>query len=211
MSTVASILTAVGYRLFSDGTSIDTTSEPSQAECIQWINETTLWITGICAANGSELGRTTGSITTADGTASYSDLSDMYIPYEKGWIVKTYSRDEIVLTTELDSINYDPSDENEPEKYYIDGSNNVVFLPTPDDTYTVKIPYWAVPTALTLTTDTMPFNGIFDNQYIEALVLRAQNRDEYDLSFELKWFGFLQDQIRQAIELRKNINVSVGL
>ena len=63
MSLVSTILTAVGYRI-GGGLTISTTSDPTAAVCIQWINEIALWVTGICAENNSDLGRTIGTITT---------------------------------------------------------------------------------------------------------------------------------------------------
>ena len=211
MSTVANILTAVGYRIFTDSAqTIDTSSSPSQAECIQWLNEDIKWLLGICAEEGSELGRTTGSITTTASTASSPTLaSDMYTPAKYGWVLKTNSRNRIKLVTEEASLDYNPATESEPDAFYLDGSNNVIFLNTPDDTYTIKIPYWQIQTTLTLTTNTIPFLGLFDNLLIEAMVIRAQNREEYDLSLEMKWMSFLTDKARRVIQMRKNPNIEV--
>lgn len=284
MSLVSTILTGAADRIFSDGKAISTTTEPTEPECIQWLNETSSWILAICAERKSELGRTTGTITTiaatitaatkanpcsitstahglvtgdevlikdvlgmtelndtwytitrtsanaytldstdsssyttytSAGTASqekYDDFSsDLYAPYEFGWIEKTSSRAKIYLTIEEARLNYSPSGRSQPDKFYVDGSNNVIFLSTPDDAYTVKIPYWQIPTTLTLTTETVPFYGIFDNLYIEAIALRGQNRDEYDLAFELKWQTFLITRAERVIEMRKGMNVRVGV
>jgi len=210
-TTVANILTAVGYRLFTDpAQTIATSSHPSQAECIQWLNEDIKWLLGICAEEGSELGRTTGSITTTASTASYNDfIADLYTPAPSGWVLKTNSRNRIKLVTEEASLDYNPATTSEPEAFYIDGSNNVIFLNTPDDTYTVKIPYWQIQTALTITTNTVPFLGLFDNLLIETMVIRAQNREEYDLSLEMKWMSFLTDKARRVIQMRKNPNIEV--
>lgn len=212
-TTVQTILTAVGYRVIG-GKTISATTDPNITECIQWLNETTLWMLGICAENKSELGRTTGTITTVDGTAAYSGFaSDMYAPYEFGWVLKTNSKDKITLTTEEETLEYSPasSAEQQPDQFYVNGSNEIVLLQTPGAIYTVKIPYWQIPTAMSVVGSTVPFYGVFDNLYIESLALRMQNRDEYDLSFELKWFGFLQDKARRVIELRKGLNRGVSL
>ena len=140
MSTVTTIISGVQARLGGNIT-ISSTSDPSESEIIQWCNETVKWLVHVCARENSELGRTTGSISATDGTASYSTLASyIMIPAHQGWILKTYERVPIYLCTEEESISYDPSLESEPEKYYLDGSNNVVFLPTPDASYTVKIP-----------------------------------------------------------------------
>jgi hypothetical protein len=223
MTTVANILTNVGYRLFPDGeTTIGASSEPSQAECIQWINETCEELLTVCVEMGSEIGRTAAAtVTLADETASYDDLAALLfapVIYRNsngaqfsGWIEKTTTRVALTLTTEQELINYNPSLEKEPEKFYIDGSNNLVFIPTPDGTYTAKIPYYGYLTALALTTDTIPFLRVFDNVIIEMVTMRAQNREEYELGFELKWFQYLRGQARKIIKMRKNPTTRISV
>lgn len=284
MSTVATILTAVGYRL-GGGITISSSSDPSQAMCIQWINETVQWLTSLCAENNSDLGRTIGTITTvyadisaatkaspcqvtatghgliSSGTCEvvikdasgmtelndteytatyvdadnvtlgidssayttytsggaitkrkYSDLASyIYVPAQEGWIVKDRYRSAITMTDESCLMDYDPVETSEPSEFYVDGSNNVCFPAYPDDVYTIKIPYWQIPTALTSTSDTMPFLGLFDNVFIEAVTWRAQNRDEYDTSMELKWQSFLLERAMRVIAMRKKTSVSVSL
>jgi hypothetical protein len=285
MSLASTVITGIGYRL-GDGEAITATSKPvNTATCLQWINETALWITGICAENDSDLGRTIGSLTTihahitaatkaADcsitatahglissgtceavvkdvvgmtelndteytatyvsanaltlGVAStayttytsggyitkrkYTDLATtLYTPCQQGWIVNGHSRDVIDLVSEKAVLDYDPTEATEPSEFYVDGSNNICFPSYPDAAYVVKIPYYQIPTALTATTDTMPFLGLMDNVFIEAGTIRAQNRDEYDLSQELKWQSFLLDRVRAVIEMRKKTGVSVGI
>lgn len=222
MTTVANILTNVGYRLFPDGeTTIGTSSEPSQAECIQWINETCEELLTVCVEMGSEIGRTTGELTLADGDDTYNNLSAyLFSPviYRdknghqfSAWIEKSTKRVALTLTTEQELVGYDPSLEKEPEKFYINSSNGIVFIPTPNGTYTVKIPYYGYLTALALTTDTIPFLRVFDNVIIEMVAMRAQNREEYELGFELKWFQYLRGQARKIIHMRKNPTTRISV
>lgn len=284
MSLVSTILTGAGYRL-GGGITISATSDPSLATCIQWLNEIALWITGLCAEQNSDLGRTIGTITTlhplitaatkaspcsitsaahglmTSGTAEVvikdvvgmTELNDteytatfvtanavtlgidssayttwtsggylskrkystiattLYVPAQEGWIVKSNSRDSIALITEKDLVDYDPVEATEPSEFYVDGSNNICFPSYPDAVYTVKIPYWTLPTALTVGTDTMPFLGLMDNVFIEALTIRTQNRDEYSLDMEWKWLSFLNERVQRVIMMRKNMSRSVTL
>lgn len=284
MALVSTLLTRIGYRL-GGGITISSSSDPSQAACIAWLNETALWMTGILAEHNSDLGKTIGTITTinADITAAtaanpcaitaashglmtsgtaevlvrgvlgmtelndteytatyvsgdsvtlgissaaytaytsggyitkrkYSDLASyMYAPAQEGWIVNAHDRSEVKLRSEDCLLEYDPVEATEPDEFYVDGANNICFPSYPDDVYTVKIPYWQIPTALTATTDTFPFLGLLDNVAIEAVVMRAQNRDEYDLEFEQQWNSFLLDRVIKVIEMRKNMRSSVGL
>jgi hypothetical protein len=214
MSTAAGVLSGVAARVFRDGTAaFSTTTTPTLAEVLQWLNEYVDTVLNICAQEKSELGRKLGSISaTLLGGATYSTFAaDMVIPNDIGWILKTNSRDEITLVTEEKSLDFDPSDTGEPEHFYLDGSNNVVLLPAPDASYTIKIPYWYTQTTITDTSSTMPFSGLFDNLFIEAVTLRAQNRDEYDLSIELKLFDFIQDQARRRILMRRGTNVGIAV
>ena len=218
MTTVANILTRVEYRIFPDtDQSISTTSEPSSTECIQWVNEVCEELLTVCIEMKSEIGRTLGSITLADGTASYADLTSvLFSPVImrgldgeqfSGWILKTNVRNPLTLGIEADLIDFDPALESEPTSFYIDGSNNVIFMPTPDTTYTAKIPYYPYHTTLTATTNTVPFLKVFDNVIVESVTMRAQNREEYDLSFELKWFSYIRKQARKIIAMRRNETV----
>lgn len=284
MALVSTLLTRIGYRL-GGGITISSTSDPSEATCIAWLNETALWMTGILAELNSDLGRTIGTITTihADISAAtaanpcqitatshglitsgtcevvikdvvgmtelndaeytftyvsgnagtlgidssaytaytsgghvskrkFSDLASyMYVPAQEGWIVNAHDRSTIKLRDESCLKEYDPVAAEEPSEFYVDGSNNICFPSYPDDAYTIKIPYWQLPTALTATTDTFPFLGILDNVAIEAVAIRAQNRDEYELGFEQKWHSFLLDRVRRAVMMRKSMTSRVGL
>ena len=212
---VSDILTNVGYRLFLDSTTISTTSEPTQAECIQWINETCEELLTVCAELNSEIGRTApASISLVDGTSTYTDLAALlfapvlYRTKEgmqfSGWIEKTTERVPLLLTTEEEIVNYDPTLESEPLMFYVNGANGLVFLPTPDDAYTFKIPYYGYLTALTATGDTVPFMRIFDHVITESVVIRSQNREEYELGHELNWFKYIREQARKIIFMRKN-------
>jgi hypothetical protein len=108
------------------------------------------------------------------------------------------------LTTEEALVDLDPSLESEPTSFYINGANGIVFVPTPDDEYTVKMPYYGYLTALTLTTSTIPFMRIFDHVITESVVMRSQNREEYELGYELRWFQYIREQARKIIFIRKN-------
>ena len=66
MSTVADILTSVGYRFTR--LTISSTSNPTTNEVINWLNDDIKWLLAICAEERSDLGRTLGSITTIKAT-----------------------------------------------------------------------------------------------------------------------------------------------
>lgn len=141
----------------------------------------------------------------------YSTLAtSMYTPAQEGWVVDTNSRNPIKLRSEECLTEYDPVEETEPCEFYVDGENNICFPSYPDDVYTIKIPYWRIPTVLTATGDTVPFLGLLDNVIVEAVTWRCQNRDEYDTSVELKWQSFLLERVKRVIALRKSMKTSVS-
>lgn len=67
MSTVASLLTALGYRLFDDPDlqSIDADSNPTQTEILQWLNDGCEVLINLLAERQSNFGRTNGQFTTS--------------------------------------------------------------------------------------------------------------------------------------------------
>ena len=144
--------------------------------------------------------------------AKYTDLASSIITTAKmGWIEKTHERVKVHLTTEDKCTERDPVNVCEPDLFYLDGSSNLVFLDTPDSALIVKIPYWAVPTVVDETTDEIPFAALFDNLIVEAVVLKAQNRDEFDLSFDLKWMDFIKTKAERIIQMRKNPSPTLEL
>jgi len=215
MSLVADILAGIGFNL---NRTIDAASEPSEAECIAWINQTLDWLVQILVENRSELGRTLGTITTVDGTGSYSDFATtMYsvgIMIDddgdefSGWVEQTYSRDKLRLTTEAARVNYQPSQTDTPECFYLDGSNNIVFLPTPDDAYSVRIPYYPL-TSIAEQNDTIPFLNIFDNLIIEGISTKYLYRTREDVGIEWNWFSFVKKQATRILQLRRRQPVKV--
>jgi len=286
-TTVANILTYVGYGL---NRTISASSEPSQAECIQWINQTIDWIIMTLAELRSELGRTTGTVTTiktaitaatqanpcqitaashgipdgqtititgvsgmteindldftatyVDGnnftigvdsssytawssggyvyTATYDDIaSDFYAPVVmvdedgnpfSGWIEESTERTPLRLVTEADKPDYTPGQIDEPDAFYIDSSNNIVFLQTPDAAYTIKIPYYQRQT-VSETTSTVPFYYVFDNLIVESIVNKYLYRTREDMGVEWDWFSFVKRQATKIILLRKLVGVRIS-
>jgi hypothetical protein len=287
MATVANILTDVGYNLNETINALS--SEPSEAECISWINQTIDWIVQACSEMGSEIGRSMGTITCAESTitaitaanpgsatdtahgfstgdvitianvvgmtevndteftitkvdantytlgvdtsdytaytsggngykAVYDDLaSTLYsvaVMGDKdgnnfsGWIQKSTGRNELILVTEAELLDHVPGTTNEPDRFFLDGSNNIVFVPTPDDAYTIKIPYYATST-ISATTDTIPFFGIFDSLITESVSTKYLYRTREDANIEWNWFKFVKDRAERIVRQRMRTSVRV--
>jgi len=223
-STVSELLTRVGYRLFPDGSTLSTSTEPTQAECLGWMQEACEELLRVYVETKSELGTTFIDISLVDGTSTYTNLQTLiFAPVEfrkengdlfAGWIVKTNELVPLKLFRWENVIDYSPSQEKEPDGFYLTGDDQLVFVPTPDDSYTARIPYYVTLTSLSTeagpgVTTTVPFLGVFDHVIVESIVLRAQNREEYDVGFELNWFKHLRDQARRLIALRRGTRTRI--
>lgn len=151
--------------------------------------------------------------------ALYSDISsDFYAPviYTEGdsssfsgWIEKSTERVPLRLVTRAEKMQYIPGRSGEPECFFIDGSNYVNFLDTPDDAYVIKIPYYQVQ-SVSATTDTVPFNAIFDNLITESVVLRYLNRVREDVNTDFAWFSFVKERAERIVQQRMNPNIKVS-
>lgn len=286
MAKVETILTAVGYNL---NRIIDANSEPTEDECIKWINQTLDWILQVCAEMGSEIGRTTSTITcaksavtaitaanpgsvtsaahgfetdevithgaivgmtelnnvevtvtvaddntytigidTSDYTAYssggygykavYDDLASTLYAVAvmvddsgdnfSGWIQKSTGRNKLTLVTEAELLEHVPGATNEPDRFFLDGSNNIVLVPTPDDAYTIKIPYYAAST-INATTDTVPFHGIFDSLVTESISTKYLYRTREDANIEWNWFKFIRERTKRIVKQRMRTSVRV--
>ena len=153
-------------------------------------------------------------------TATYDDIaSDLYSVAVmvgsdgdsfSGWIEKTDgSRPTLQLVTEASKIDYQQGDTNEPERFFLDGSNNVVFLGTPDDNYTIKIPYYQTQ-SISATTDTVPFLGLFDNLIVEAVSTKYLYRTREDLGIEWNWFSFVKERAERIVKLRRRMPIRIS-
>ena len=93
----------------------------------------------------------------------------------------------------------------------VDASAGTYTIGVNSSTYATYVSGGYVTLATATTNYTMPFGGLFDNLLIESIVLKAQNRDEYDMSYELKWLQFISEKARRLIQMRKGQSRGVSL
>jgi len=132
---------------------LSTSSTPTLAQVYEIVYNFSDKLLALCSQFNSELGRKTASISLVDGTSLYRDVVDDFfapvtmfvegVPYS-GWLEKTYDRVGLQITNEFDSLNFGvgSTNENEPNKFYLDQNGNLVLLNTPDASYTFKFPYY---------------------------------------------------------------------
>jgi len=82
----------------------------------------------------------------------------------------------------------------EPVYYQIKGNSRIYVTPHTASDYTIMADYWKRPTAITATTDTVPFNELFDDAICESIMMfYRKGADEERRNME--WF------IRRAVDL----------
>lgn len=122
-----------------------TSTDPTLAKALRYYNRVIDSIVQICVSQKSEVGRFLAFLSTTDGTAEYTTYKDTIYALDKwGYVLETYAKNEMELISEKDSMGYGfaTTQESEPSAYYLNSKNYIVLCPTPDTTYTVKIPYW---------------------------------------------------------------------
>lgn len=81
-----------------------------------------------------------------------------------------------------------------PIYYELKGSK-IYTYPPPSSDYTIIADYQAVPATLTLSTDTMPFNGLFDDAIAEA-IMRTYRSGEQVIGQDSRWWDmFCRDHV----------------
>jgi hypothetical protein len=109
----------------------------------------------------------------------------------------------------IESID-DTSDTGTPEKYYLYGLKDVYFYPVANKDCTIKVIY--VPENTVLTADSeMVLPNDFDDQIIEYTTIRAQLRNEFDMTQEMSIMSTIVDQVQQMLSgVEKKSNVVTG-
>lgn len=101
-------------------------------------------------------------------------------------IFKRPAQEDELVQVELALLNSDyTGNADYPEVYAIDRSSYIVLGPTPDgDDLVLYGWYFSIPSALTASTSTLPYNDLF-NDIIRAYTTEmGLNRDEYNVKFE---------------------------
>lgn len=110
---------------------------------------------------------------------------------------------ELLLTNLRQLNNEYGNSEGAPETYAIDRNTNLVVGPKPDDTDLVLYGlYFYIPAKLTATSDSMPYDRIFDEPIRAAVTKLAMNRDEYNVQVEQSILQEAQMEIATVMRWR---------
>ena len=101
-------------------------------------------------------------------------------------IVDRFTADDELVQVEYDELALDYTDvADEPEVYSLMTDTSLMVGPTPNSSTVVFYGlYFYAPAALTATTDTLPYNGIFDDLIRVYTSQLGMLRDEYNVSVE---------------------------
>ena len=81
----------------------------------------------------------------------------------------------------------------------------------PNDIFVLHGWYYAIPTKVTATTSTLPFQPIFDELTRQFVTFSLMNRDEYDTKVELAFLNTMEERILDIImSNREQDNKSIG-
>jgi hypothetical protein len=147
--------------------------------------------------DGNELVRTgSGTITTVDGTETYAlsdnSMGDFWAPH-RVWIAGYEALDQV---SESKRYDYEQSDaslsKGQPLMYYVEG-DNIGFIPTPSDAYTVRIKYYPNFVPLASTAASMPLRNLFNQQIEQGAVLTAKTSRNQNANIESAMLQLHQD------------------
>jgi len=92
---------------------------------------------------------------------------------------------------------------SDPEAFAIDRNTNVVLGNVPDDaTHNLYGKYYNMPDLLTTSTNTLPYDEMFDEIVRQYTTIIGETRDEYDASFEASVYGNIQADVISVIRSR---------
>jgi len=121
--------------------------------------------------------------TMTSGTASYAEPDDLW-QLQNLWMSGQ--------TVPLEQIPYErlqrQTGTTSTPSYFARFNGSIYLSPSPDGGV-LNMLYWARPTKLTATTDTMPGGGVFDEAAVEALAARVLSADrfsEYDVKIDFQ-------------------------
>jgi len=139
----------------------------------------------------------TGSLSPAIATAFATD--DTYVIFKPP--EASNELEQMNLRKLLNNYNTTCS---MPEAYAIDDNNGYIVLGGIPDSSSMALYgfYYALPTKLTTTTATMPYDPIFDEVVRSAVTQIGMNRDEYDTQVETGIMSMVQQEVQMLLRYR---------
>ena len=132
----------------------------------------------------------------ATGTLS-AGLETITLPYAPMKIIDVRVDNKKLDTTTIDAID-DMTDTGRPEAYYLLGLTGLQLHPIADGAYAYSALYVPEYEPLTLVS-TLPLPSDYDDVLTEYVSIRAQYRNEFDMSQEMQLMATLVDQIQTMV------------
>jgi len=180
---------------------------------IEEVYSTLLQINSPLVQDSTVVRTTTGTT----GTTNEVSLGIAHAGISKVWRVG-YGESPLFAVSESDKSNYNTDGATGtavvaiPEAYYLTGNNSTMgFLWIPDNIYTFNVYYWKETTALSATTESLPFDGIFD-RYIEAklvvelLEIMERDNSRRAIFAQNEWDKAMGRVFKLRIEKRKVVS-----
>jgi hypothetical protein len=200
--TAAQLITRIRYDLRDANA-----HQWSDSELLSYINDTLELIYEILVDCDSELIRTgSGTFDTVSGTEAYdlasNTMGDFWSPY-RIWCPTAGPKELTQVNTDeryeyqIDATTWN---QGEPWFYYLEG-DNIGILPIPDGIYQINLKYYPNFVPLATTAANMPLRNLFNLQVMEAVKMKAKNRDMVNTGIETALMSLFQE--RAAAIMRK--------
>jgi len=142
---------------------------------------------------------TTKVATVASSWSTNPDSTSTYVIFEEP------DKGDLLVQRDVDYVRTHYNTVSSIEVYAIDGTN-LLLGGIPDSTSRVLQGwYWARPTALSATSDTVPYNEYFDEVIKEYVTGRALNRDEYTVQFEAGLLNAAVSGVTSILHLNRSM------
>lgn len=180
----------------------------TDAELLIYANKAVDYLAQLLINRNDIYGTKAGSITTVDGTETYTladnSMTDFVAMYQGAKASESgmWIDDSFLSPCRItERVSYTDSSEGEPEKYYITATS-IGLLPVPDAVYTVSLLYFYKPTTLLVGTS-MPYNDVFNGAIGAFIDSMAAARAEQDISNITQLYNELE---KQALGVIRNRN-----
>jgi hypothetical protein len=198
MSAVSDIITAVRYDLKDDGT----VAKISDAKIMHYMNRFRVFLAATLFREQCSISLKKANIVTGSDTSTYAFLSsaaDFYADYGLHYSTSASPLVKRGLDEYIANGYNTATAVGTAGNYMILGTTLYLFGDIPDAVSTLSLWYYSQPVAFTATTDTMPFNGIFDEPWRQFITTLLLNRDEYSANFEQQLLGQIEIQVLRGI------------
>lgn len=198
MSAVSDIITAIRYDIKDDGTS----QKFTDAKIMHYMNRFRIFLAATLFREQCAISLKKADIVTTSNVSTYAFLgsaTDFYVDYGLHYNTLSSPLKKRGLDEYIANGYNTATTVGTAGSYMINGTTLYLFGDIPNAASTLYLWYYSIPTAFTATTDTMPYNGLFDQVWRQFVSLLLLNRDEYSADFESSLLKTCEVDVLRAV------------